>query len=470
MSAYSPNKKYETINYYGGKFRDVCGAYTGYGYCYISENGLIIKGYFRQGYCKYGEITYPNDVIIKGSIGHNTRESSIIDILFIRYDKPFEIRIDYDKSTNKNNNYKSVSYNVDSDEYDDDDSEEDDDIDDPSDDDSDDDDNSDISSNNSEEDKKDNDNITTTKNSLDIVSMKQKYIVTKAEIKNVVYYSPDEKIRLHGDNIIYVDEKCSIKRGTFINNQFVKGDILYKNGFIASGEFNEHERLIGEGVFIQNRTINTGIFNNGLLYGNGTIKTTYGELRNGTFCSNILHGKGIHILRGDIYEGTFVRGYLDEGKITFTNHNVHEGKFVRNQLIKGKKTTNKYICNGEYNDKCYLIKGRMYNKYTGFIYEGDFKEHRLYGQGKVWRNKKLIKEGEFYADVLATGVIYKYNSNGTFNTYDTTGKLIQDNSDPTQYIMQQKIDILFDFVDQLQMQNQHLQQQIDDLQHYINDT
>lgn len=467
MSEYSPNKKYETINYYGGKFRDVCGAYTGYGYCYISENGLIIKGYFRQGYCKYGEITYPNDVIIKGSIRHNTRESSIIDILFIRYDKPFEIRIDYDKSADKNNNYKSVSYNVNSDEYVNDDSEEDDNsdyIDDPGDD------SDDNNSDDSEEDKKD-DHNNTTKNSIDIVSMKEKYMVTEAEIKNVVYYSPDEKIRLHGDNIIYVDEKCSIKRGTFINNQFVKGDILYKNGDISSGEFNQHERLIGKGVSIEtNSIIYTGTFNDGLLCGNGTIETTYGEFRNGIFDNNLLHGKGISIFRGNVHEGTFIRGYLNEGKITRPNNDLYEGKFVRNQLIKGKKTTNKNIYNGEYNDKGYLVKGRIYNKYTRYTYEGDFKDHQLYGQGKVWRNKKLIKEGEFYAGVLATGIIYKYNSNGTFNTYDTTGKLIQDNSDPTQYIMQQKIDILFDFVDQLQMQNQHLQQQIDDLQHYINDT
>lgn len=97
-----------------------------------------------------------------------------------------------------------------------------------------------------------------------------------------------------------------------------------------------------------------------------------------------------------VISGNLENGLLEgQGKIQYANGNIHEGNFIKGKLNgKGKIT----------------VKSTSY-LYSEDVYEGIFKDDRLYGQGSKKVQDSLFS-GEFFANKLNGKGTLRYNTGG----------------------------------------------------------
>ena len=142
--------------------------------------------------------------------------------------------------------------------------------------------------------------------------------------------------------------------------------------------------------------------------------------------------------KGDkLYEGEFIDNYPKEGKnITIYNINgniEYIGDFFNGKFNGyGKLLENREFCcenfkyEGQFKDGFYhgLGKGKVYkDKYSEFLYEGNFIEGKMEGNGKLFYEggKSIFYEGTFKDnDLNGKGIIYYFNKSkkieGIFDT------------------------------------------------------
>ena len=136
----------------------------------------------------------------------------------------------------------------------------------------------------------------------------------------------------------------------------------------------------------------------GGLNGYGKRTDFNGNIYEGTFVNDELHGKGkITFVRlGQVWEGDFVNGALTgKGKITFADGEISEGDFIDGRLNgRGKNTTvDGYVFDGIFKDD-EMIDGRMTDP-DGSIFEGRFVDGELNGNGRMVFDDGVSYEGEF---------------------------------------------------------------------------
>lgn len=264
----------------------------------------------------------------------------------------------------------------------------------------------------------------------------------------------DIKEDVSDDTIIeYNGEKCNYK-GIEKKKINGKGKILYRDGRIYEGIF-ENGMLNGNGKYISsNGDIYEGNFNKGNLSGKGTIikskensnnskedsnshkensnkdnnKITYiGEIKNfkkegngietcdeykyeGFFHDDMKNGEGllVYLSTGDKYNGHFkddkITGY---GNYVWENGDSYIGDFV-NGKMHGKgiyKWLEGSIYEGEYKDNIREGKG-IFKWKSGVIFEGNFLNGKPNGKGKLIYESKNIdveyQEGKFLGDFKKT--------------------------------------------------------------------
>lgn len=184
----------------------------------------------------------------------------------------------------------------------------------------------------------------------------------------------DDKIIDYG---IFIDPEGNYIKGTIVNGEINKGEMLFKNKF----------KYIGD-------VVNNIPNNKGIIY-NFIDKYIY----EGDFINGVMEGDGIiKYSDGTSYEGQFKNDkYQGKGIIIFKNGGSYEGEF-NNNLIHGK---GKYIYPG------------------GKIYEGDFQNGMKHGFGKIswsenkyfegfWINNRQHGEGKYYLNGKTLNAIFRY--------------------------------------------------------------
>lgn len=179
----------------------------------------------------------------------------------------------------------------------------------------------------------------------------------------------------------------------------------------------------------------------GGLNGYGKRTDFDGNIYEGTFVNNELHGKGkITFVRlGQVWEGDFINGVLTgKGKITFADGEISEGDFVGGRLNgRGKNiTVDGYVYDGIFKDD-ELIDGRMTDP-DGCIFEGRFIDGELNGNGRMVFADGETYEGEFIDGepngtgrlIFSDGTVFEgYFSDSEPNGYGrltaTDGKILE---------------------------------------------
>ena len=202
------------------------------------------------------------------------------------------------------------------------------------------------------------------------------------------------------------------------NNLPKQGLIIYKNGGIFEGEFDEKGyQLKGKNTFADGE-VYEGDFKDGKQNGKGKLILVSGEVYEGDWKDGKRNGKGKNTFAdGRVYEGDWKDDRSEgEGKLTCANGNVYEGDWkygIRNG--KGKFTWGDGdMYEGEWKDGKRNGKGKQtYAK--GAVYEGDWKDDNCDGQGKYTFANGNVYEGDFKNDFMEGEGIMKY-ANG--NVYD----------------------------------------------------
>ena len=87
-------------------------------------------------------------------------------------------------------------------------------------------------------------------------------------------------------------------------------------------------------------------------------------------------------------------------------------------------TKNNHTYEGEFKDDKLNGQGKI--TYSGGkIKEGEFKDGWLNGHGKIYdQRKKLIEQGKYRNEELVTGIVYIWKDNGTCVEFDKNGNVI----------------------------------------------
>ena len=182
----------------------------------------------------------------------------------------------------------------------------------------------------------------------------------------------------HDENsykILLLIEKEILKNS---KNRFTKLHILKynnKEGFYI-GELNEDNKLNGRGILIlKDGTKYNGYFINNNFTGKGIIINNEGTLLKGNFINGNLEGFGIEKhLNGNFYEGNFLNGKKNGFGKEETKINKYEGEFSNN------------LKNGN---------GKLYYKLLNEVYEGQFENNNITGEGIYKFNNNEIYKGSF---------------------------------------------------------------------------
>lgn len=210
------------------------------------------------------------------------------------------------------------------------------------------------------------------------------------------------------DGIVFV--------GKFKYNQLSQGKIIYKNGDIEEGEF-QNEKLHGQGKRIyKNGDIEEGQFSFGVFQETEEkpkvdepieppkIPNKEPSTQRKDFAGNIYEGLFDKTFTGngkktdcyndkDYEEGDFEKGLLVKGKKILDNGNYDEGDFRGGILVNGTSYFNGVLSEGEFLGYK-LIKGKKTQE--GNTFEGDFDFlDQLFGQGKITYQNGDLEEGEF---------------------------------------------------------------------------
>lgn len=151
----------------------------------------------------------------------------------------------------------------------------------------------------------------------------------------------------------------------------------------------------GEGTYIYSNVTYWGGWKNGQKNGYGTLRYVDMQLYEGNWVNDKMNGFGIfYFSNGDRYEGNWINGIRSgQGTYFFNNGDRFVGTFAN-----GQKTEN-----GTYSysvEKKGCVSGDCSNGYgkkvfTNSTYEGNFKNGKENGQGKMISWNKSIYEGSF---------------------------------------------------------------------------
>ncbi|KRX06735.1 hypothetical protein PPERSA_09137 [Pseudocohnilembus persalinus] len=210
-----------------------------------------------------------------------------------------------------------------------------------------------------------------------------------------------------------------------------------QNMLVYEGEF-KNDRFEGRGsIQFQNNDNFQGNFLNGVIEGQGILKTseyTYqGNFKNGQ--KSDVKGQLIYSNQ-DKYIGGFIKDKKNgEGKIIYRDGNEYEGEWF-DDLKQGKgilKFTNGDRYEGEFQNDVFDGKGKyIFNVKSGenlnqeqksqiYLYEGQFKNGYAEGQGKIlFQNSKDYIEGQFeqnYKHGQIIHVIFKTTNEKQFGEF-----------------------------------------------------
>ena len=161
------------------------------------------------------------------------------------------------------------------------------------------------------------------------------------------------------------------------------------------GEVNINNELNGRGILINKQGCKLdGTFEKNKFTGNGKLIDEEGNYYEGNFKNKRLEGKGIKkTIKGIVYNGDFLEGLKDGKGKEETLENIYEGEF-KNDKKNGK--------------------GKLYYKILKDTYEGDFKDNNITGNGFYeWSNKETYK-GTFLNGKMHGKGIYKWPDGGKY--------------------------------------------------------
>ena len=153
------------------------------------------------------------------------------------------------------------------------------------------------------------------------------------------------------------------------------------------------------------------------LHGKGILMQCDGTKYNGTFEHGAFTGVGQLINnKGVLYEGYFTKGKLDgrATKKTLTNC-LYIGDFI-NGVIEGngKEECKEYVYEGQFVSDKKHGKGKIIYKQTGDVYEGEFKDDAITGNGVYkWANGESYKGSVLNGKMHGRG-IYKWPDGGEY--------------------------------------------------------
>ena len=154
-----------------------------------------------------------------------------------------------------------------------------------------------------------------------------------------------------------------------------------------------------------------------MLHGKGILMQCDGTKYNGTFEQGLFTGVGqLFNNKGVLYEGYFTKGKID-GRATkkTLNNCLYIGDFV-NGVIEGngKEECKEYVYEGQFVGDKKHGKGKIVYKQTGDIYEGEFKDDAITGNGVYkWANGESYKGSVLNGKMHGRG-IYKWPDGGEY--------------------------------------------------------
>ena len=224
------------------------------------------------------------------------------------------------------------------------------------------------------------------------------YLNFSFPIEEYIQFSPNQiyigsyniKGNFNGYGILYeIDEKEN-------NNKKIEG-------FFLDGILNNESR-----IFTSNKEFYSGKFKNDQLNGEGHFIKNEIEYF-GNFLNNLQNGKGKEIYNDNsTFEGLFLNGNKINGKFIWNDGNSYEGE-IQNDLFNGfgiyKWDKNKQY-EGNWKNGKMNGKGKMLYS-DGSFYEGDFVDNLRCGFGKYVWNKNKYYEGQWNNN--------KQNGKGIYN-------------------------------------------------------
>ena len=140
------------------------------------------------------------------------------------------------------------------------------------------------------------------------------------------------------------------------------------------------------------------VFDNEILISQSAINGNAPEIYKGSInINNQKHGYGVLATKDVTKIGTWINdSFTGWNKEKFSNGSVLEGKFINGSLNgKGIASKSDVEYEGDFRESKFEGKGKLTYKDTGETYEGDFKDNTLTGYGKfTWPNGEVY-EGEF---------------------------------------------------------------------------
>ena len=242
-------------------------------------------------------------------------------------------------------------------------------------------------------------------------------------------YTDESGVRFEGDweNDDFIKGKCKyideegewiVEEGNFNNFNITSGKIVFEDGSVWEGNFDEDAALHGQGKQSNlnnsgEQVIEEGLFEHGLLQ-QGKIIWADGSIATGTFDEELdLHGEGIFRWpNGDFQEGTWVHGEFTEGKakITHDDGDVSEGIMKNGEWVEEGDNDN--LSNPE--DKMNFVQKEIINKETNqrkkyadsiYVGETDPITGNGHGYGAYYWNDGTYYEGEFVqGNFTGTGI------------------------------------------------------------------
>jgi len=158
-----------------------------------------------------------------------------------------------------------------------------------------------------------------------------------------------------------------------------QGKFIYSKNLIYSGEF-KNGKLNGPGIKISGKHRYEGEFIDDELNGLGKLFRDNRLEYEGQFTNSVENGAGkMYSSDGSIFQGILENGYYKKGKLTDVNGDILDGEWDDFELING-----------------------TYKYHDGRLYEGQMKDWRPNGLGKmiysdgtiengIWKKGKLIK-------------------------------------------------------------------------------
>jgi hypothetical protein len=222
-----------------------------------------------------------------------------------------------------------------------------------------------------------------------------------------------------------INRGAHILEGMFVDNELNGyGTILmyrrggFENHYVKKVGMFENGLLHGQGLFVQlGNTRLEGEFEFDRLNGIGTKTYDSGAVTTGTFKSGRLNGLCKEVLStGTIIEGIYEMGVLIKGTITYEDGIIAIGEFG-----KMKKLSQIPLLHG---------KGKLI-KPDGEVREGYFKNGIMEGFCTIHRDGKLVNRGEFENDKNVLGLRYYYDTNGVVLTFDHQGNPVEDETEKT---------------------------------------